>query len=482
MLEPEKKSVFEKHRALWIWGGIVFFVGLAVLMVVLLILPGGIVGGYALYRGVESPSFCGVVCHNMKPAYQSWQSSTHHGVRCQECHSEPGFGGFIKGTVIAAIRESYQYLTQDYGEEPMVLDIADENCLRESCHKLRLLKGETKFKRVVFDHEKHMEPMPEGKELGCTSCHSQMVVGDHMTVTESVCFICHFKHNVAHPTPSSCPSCHTYPIGPVEYIGMRFSHEEETAEGHACEDCHHEIGTGEGGVKKERCQACHKDESYFERHEDAQFMHEHHVAKHTVKCFLCHDEISHSIERPLELSCVVCHEQEDRLYRGVDVYGTSVRPSVKYRDLRMDCGDCHLKEENYKAKEEGCETCHKRKKGRTILACQTEVKTRLSDLLPLVEKVEAQLEKSTLKGAVPTQATAAYGKARWGVEMVSEDVSSGVHNFGYSKELLTEAERGLRSALSALSPKEAPAKKEPEKKEEAAPHPDYGQPCSNCHE
>ncbi len=483
MLEPEKKSVFEKHRPLWIWGGIVVFVALAILIVVLLILPGGIVGGYALYRGIESPGFCGLVCHNMRPAYESWKTSTHHGVRCQECHSEPGFGGFIKGTIIAAIKESYQYVTEDYGEEPMVLEIPDESCLREGCHKLRLLRGETKFKRVTFDHHKHMEPMPQGKDLGCTSCHSQMVVGDHMTVTESVCFICHFKHNIAHPTPSSCPSCHTYPIGPVEYIGMTFRHEEEMAEGHQCEDCHQEIGKGEGGVKRERCLACHQDESYFERHEDAEFMHEHHVAEHTVKCFLCHEEISHSIERPLELSCVICHEEEDRIYRGIDVYGTSVRPSIKLTTLGMDCVDCHLKENEYRATEEGCETCHQGKRDRTILGCQYEIKGKLDELTPLVEKVEEGLKKTALKGTALATANASYGEARWYMQMAKGDVSSGVHNFAYSEELLKEAERKLESALSALSPKKAPAKKEPEKKKEKAiPHPDYGMPCSDCHE
>ena len=61
------------------------------------------------------------------------------------------------------------------------------------CHETRLLQGKVKFKRFYFDHKPHLTELRRGKKLRCTSCHSQIVQGDHMKVTESTCFLCHFK-------------------------------------------------------------------------------------------------------------------------------------------------------------------------------------------------------------------------------------------------------------------------------------------------
>ena len=38
------------------------------------------------------------------------------------------------------------------------------------------------------------EEMTRGIKLRCTSCHSQIVQGQHMAVTATTCFLCHFKN------------------------------------------------------------------------------------------------------------------------------------------------------------------------------------------------------------------------------------------------------------------------------------------------
>ena len=50
-----------------------------------------------------------------------------------------------------------------------------------------------------------------GKKLRCTSCHSQIVQGSHMSVTTSTCFLCHFKDQHFNQGLGTCTRCHQIP-------------------------------------------------------------------------------------------------------------------------------------------------------------------------------------------------------------------------------------------------------------------------------
>ena len=54
----------------------------------------------AAYGGVhymESPAFCGQVCHTtMQPQYVAHQNSSHARVACVQCHVGPGAGAFVE--------------------------------------------------------------------------------------------------------------------------------------------------------------------------------------------------------------------------------------------------------------------------------------------------------------------------------------------------------------------------------------------------
>jgi len=73
----------------------------------------------AAYRGIEfmdSPQFCGQVCHTvMEPEYSAYQDGPHSRVRCVDCHIGPGAPWFVKskldGTrqVVAVIRNTYSH-------------------------------------------------------------------------------------------------------------------------------------------------------------------------------------------------------------------------------------------------------------------------------------------------------------------------------------------------------------------------------------
>ncbi|MGQ9629290.1 MAG: cytochrome c3 family protein [bacterium] len=440
MLEPTKRSFFQRHRT--VFEGFVLLFAIASALAI---------GSYfSITKGLENPKFCSAFCHNMRPAYESWYSSTHEGIECHKCHSEPGVAGLLKTTFITSARNVVNYISRNYGKKPIVVEIKDKNCLQEGCHKTRLLKGKVFFKRVVFDHSQHLNHLLRGRRLGCTACHSQMVVGTHIIVTESVCFICHFKRSAADLAPSGCPSCHQAPIEAVNYKGMKFVHETQLRKGDACEDCHSDITHGEGKVTEDRCSACHKGKEDVSKIHDVDFMHQRHVTEHTVKCFLCHDEVTHIIsKRPMDLSCTVCHEDEGKYYAGIDIHGTPIAPSDMF-SMDMDCTSCHTEEDGkvlFKPTEEVCEMCHGGEKTRTIEWVRNERNVMLSRVKALAESIASKLKDGGGGDLLPQSL---YDEAMTNLGIVKSDPSEGVHNLKYTMRSLDEADKLLRAALEEL--------------------------------
>ena len=88
-----------------------------VLIVVTLTFVNLLIVSLAAFKGIEymdSPSFCGRVCHTvMEPEFAAYQDGPHSRVRCVDCHIGPGASWFVKskldGTrqVLAVIRNSY---------------------------------------------------------------------------------------------------------------------------------------------------------------------------------------------------------------------------------------------------------------------------------------------------------------------------------------------------------------------------------------
>ena len=157
--------------------------------IILLILLAGL-GAVGFIEYAAQPSFC-TNCHNMQPYYDSWTTSTHQDVPCIKCHYAPGIKAEAMGKMQAA-NQVVKYVTGTYGTKPWA-EIEDAACLRSGCHSTRKLEGELTFLGVRFDHRHHLTALRRGKQLRCTSCHSQIVQGDHVAVTKSTCFLCHFQ-------------------------------------------------------------------------------------------------------------------------------------------------------------------------------------------------------------------------------------------------------------------------------------------------
>ena len=99
----------------------------------------GIILGSAGYFGVhymDSPTFCGEVCHTvMLPEYTAYQGSPHSRVHCVQCHIGPGASWFVKSK-LDGLRQVWKTTWNTY-ERPVpspvtTLRPAQQTC--EQCH------------------------------------------------------------------------------------------------------------------------------------------------------------------------------------------------------------------------------------------------------------------------------------------------------------------------------------------------------------
>jgi hypothetical protein len=76
------------------------------------------VAGYEAVHWMETPSFCGQVCHvPMEPHYTQWQQAPHARVRCVDCHVGSGTGAFVQAK-LNGIRQLIGVMTGAY-ERPV---------------------------------------------------------------------------------------------------------------------------------------------------------------------------------------------------------------------------------------------------------------------------------------------------------------------------------------------------------------------------
>lgn len=297
MLSPRKRSIYVRHRPLFILGGIVGEVVILAALVVLAV----IVFGSAYYRATEHPKFCGFACHNMRASYESYKNSAHSDLHCAKCHSKPGFAGTLKGATVDAGREIYVYMSGEdaYDMDELHPEVQNASCLRHGCHKVeRLSEAKSLFMDTnVFSHGAHIpaasahghsggpataEPASSSLTPNCINCHSQSKE-NHMAVDTRVCFLCHFGSSDDATNMQECSSCHAIPAPDHdEYMA-----EEDTS----CVDCH-EMATGETAVSPEKCAECHETERDSL---DSNAAHKFHVESQHARCVECHQVIEHQL-------------------------------------------------------------------------------------------------------------------------------------------------------------------------------------------
>ncbi|MDP2866778.1 MAG: NapC/NirT family cytochrome c, partial [Elusimicrobiota bacterium] len=361
----------------------------------------GLIALMSLMRYSESPNFCNS-CHIMKPYYDAWNGSKHNKVACVKCHYPPSSVKTRLWHKFQALSQVAKYVTRTYSSKPYA-EVADASCLSSGCHATRLLEGWVKVgdKGVRFDHRPHLTEKRRGRQLRCTSCHSQIMVGKHMEVTYDTCYTCHFKNMGSGKDLKplgGCLSCHNLPEKNFKLGNMSYNHKEfVTKQGVSCQNCHLGVVSGDGAAPKDRCLTCHNQPEKLDKYGDIPFIHENHVTKHHVACFHCHQEIKHSSplkmaqepspagsgvkgmpgSHPVGMSfdCSYCHQDKHstqlELYSGrlpAEIKGSSL-PELASPMFKagVNCIGCHYqdKSENggfsghtQKASEQSCQKCH----------------------------------------------------------------------------------------------------------------------------
>ncbi len=421
-----------------------------------------------MFEFSTSPYFC-ASCHIMKPYYQAWKTSSHNHVPCVDCHYPPE----VREKMILkvqALTQVVKYVTRTYSSKPYA-EIDDSSCLRKGCHETRLLQGQVTFKRgIKFDHKPHLTDMRRGKKLRCTSCHSQIVVGNHMEVTESTCFLCHFKGTklgrVENPI-GGCGNCHTAPEGDIQLEGATFNHQEFVGGRHvACQNCHLEAIQGEGEAKKDRCLQCHNEPGRIAFYADTDFIHQNHVTDHKIECTHCHEEIRHAVKttvEPLQYDCSVCHEKkhniQKQIYMGIGARGVENEPSAMFV-ANVDCVGCHLVPkmaestvpflgQTFKASEAACRGCHGEDYKGVLEEWQESVNAALDEARPAVERVRglarsADVSNKDLRKAIQQARDAEYN-------YLFILYGKGVHNPDYATAVLRKAKADAVEATAALT-------------------------------
>jgi nitrate/TMAO reductase-like tetraheme cytochrome c subunit len=426
--------------------------------------------------------FCSV-CHYMKPFYKSWQESAHSGIECSKCHYPPGVRSFLR-VKLEGLNQVLRYWTKLYVKSKPWAEIPDESCLRPGCHEKRFLEGRVAFKKVVFDHKVHLGDLRRGKQLRCTGCHSQIVQGAHITVTESTCFICHFKASEHYPKIASCAHCHLRED--LSSDKARYDHTAVYEKGFSCDKCHSQIILGDGAVPRENCYRCHFEPERLDKYGDTDLMHATHISAHKIECNQCHLEIQHKIVKDIETiaDCRTCHtgfhEAQKILYTGQGGKGLPHPEPNVMLEKGMSCKGCHMfheeaggklvKSETAVSREKACESCHGAGFARLLRNWQVSTAKKLGEIKGVYARAAAEINAS--RSAERLKALGLLQEAAFNMDVV--DKGKAVHNITYSQDLLLAAYRRIEEALALVGSSYRPAKLLVETA--AAPG-----VCSQCH-
>jgi nitrate/TMAO reductase-like tetraheme cytochrome c subunit len=435
---------------------------IAIQVGVLVVILSGVAGvGFLEYSA--QPSFC-KKCHNMEPYYDSWATSSHNDVACIECHYAPGIRAEAMGKFQAA-NQVVKYVTGAYGTKPWA-EIEDAACLRSGCHSLRKVEGLVTYRptpggpAVRFNHTQHLGELRLGKQLRCTSCHSQIVQGDHLAVTPQTCNLCHFKGAQDREAGSDCVACHREPPRTVSPAGFVVDHPQYVRDLVNCRSCHEQVTDGSGAADEARCWTCHNEPARIDEFGSTELVHRVHIAEHNVECAQCHTPIEHrvvALGQSAELDCAACHsrvhEEQQRLYAGLGGHGTPSQPSSMFL-ARVSCQSCHQLPQGIAAHEgvqaageASCMSCHGVRYANILPSWQHESDRRTRQ----VESVVASARRAAGSASVRVrgQVDSLLGLAEENVAFVRR--GKGAHNIAYADQLLRASLELTREAVESGS-------------------------------
>jgi formate-dependent nitrite reductase cytochrome c552 subunit len=421
----------------------------------------------------------------MDPYVASWTISSHNEVACVDCHYEPGVWNHLKGKYRDGQVSLVYFIT---GKTPgkYHAEISDAACLQTGCHDLEQLPDDVAFETIRFSHSQHLLELRRGKKLRCTTCHGQIVQGDHLKVDPNDCFICHFKteveDGVSKPSPiSKCTLCHREIPEEIPFDDHTFFHGRYVRHDIECTSCHKGVVEGEGEVVPGNCVECHNDPDMTEHRFTSEILHANHVADHKVECFRCHAPIEHRIKptptiSDFDESCTRCHQDRQHLgardlYQGTGGIGVPDRPSPMYR-ANVDCVSCHeqFSESDGALYVQGppaapasvggysCSHCHGDGYEKMVDQWRVTIEAAVKVTSGRINQAETELLRAEgdkkISGSVVAQARATLNKARHNYVFVLN--AQGHHNIQYALALLQKAADWSSEAQAAVTPGYAP--------------------------
>ena len=423
-------------------------------------------------------------CHYMKPFYRSWETSSHSHIECNACHYPPGLRSKIRAK-IEGLLQLGRYWTKLYLKSKPWAEIPDESCLRGGCHEKRLLEGQVKFKNTVFDHTIHFSDLKRGKQLRCTSCHSQIVQGEHIIVTESSCFICHFKESEHYPRISECSHCHKKE-DLISEKTSKYNHSLVFDKGFKCDKCHSNTIIGDGAVPRENCYKCHWETDRLDKYNNTDLMHTTHIAANKIECNQCHMDIQHKIIKEIDTlaDCQTCHTDYHKaqkiLFSGKGGKGIPHAVPNIMLEKGLSCKGCHIfheekggrviKSDTLISKAKACESCHGKGFARIMRQWEISTEKKLNKIRAIYKKASWEIRRT--KNVQKQKAQKLTDEAAFNIDIVEEGKS--VHNVEYSQLLLSASYNKMVEALQVIGSSYKPeaflgvAKEIPTQ-------------CSNCH-
>lgn len=477
-----------------IWRGITvnrkeLFIALAIIF--------GILGVTTLtmLKWTATPEFCGS-CHNMQSYIDSWRDSSHKNVPCTDCHFEPGLFGAVEGKWKAQAHIVMK-LTGTAPSRPHT-QISDGSCLRTGCHSTeKLAEKTTIFKGVDFKHSSHLGDLRRGKKLRCVSCHSQIVQGQHLTITETTCFTCHFYGGERDTKMSECSVCHKQSKAKI-FIDANesqpFVHKEYLDRGVKCSQCHFDIISGDGHLKDNICVQCHADPGLLSAPHDTDEIHKSHITDHKVECYRCHSAINHGIVRidsadlagpgheaptakqssfvgnPLDTNCAKCHTFDKHKAKRLMYMGKGAEEVDSIRSpmyaAHADCGSCHIALETaihgsepdarlkFEEAVKSCADCH----GPGYDTMARHWKKLLTDELAKTEAALASARSELSARGLSADKTAQMQKllAVAGRNLSFVKNGRGLHNIEYALKILADCQERAEKARAIQFPSYKP--------------------------
>lgn len=236
----------------------------------------GIAAGLAIFLVVFVPAYVATQpgffarYPHLASRVETWRTSVHANVGCQECHAQPGF---FPQTAFAARMVGELYLSLLPTSRTPDVFPPPTNAACQQCHiELRAVSPSGDLN---IPHRAHVEVL----KLQCVRCHKFLVhelspEGSHHP-RMIACLNCHDGRQAK----NSCSTCHTQKAAPPSHAAKDWVIVHPTMQGKIdCAKCH--------GWTANWCQECH---SRRPRSHDAKWRTNHPVAVKTHRdCEVCH--------------------------------------------------------------------------------------------------------------------------------------------------------------------------------------------------